>query len=925
MIKVTSLNKWYNKGRSNEIHVINDVNFEFPEKGFITILGKSGSGKTTLLNVISGLDKADSGTISYRNGKKVFEKYEMGKMDTFRIKNIGYIFQNYLIQPEETVFANVDNSLKLCGIQDAKERKIRSNAALKAVGMSKYRRKLCSALSGGQKQRVGIARAIAKLPKIIIADEPTGNLDSENSIEIMRILRDISKNYLVVMVTHNERLAWAFGDRIIRYKDGQIVDDIENTDENRRAIELGRPKAEDTVLYLSDYQKATSKASNVGLEVYSKDPENLAANIQIVERDGKKYLFVDDEDMIINDKSMKIIEKRPEVDLAQEKDLKTSTFDSSEFTMLVRKPIPFFSLLKQNFFGFFNEKRMKTGAFKVLSGILGLGIAVISIVTYFTFFTNEYSRCLQSIETDSVSLSSSSYNITIPRQFSNNDLDKALEDPEASGITGVVASVTVNAYTFGLGAVTGTSDYYACANVRMPQINGENPWPKWGTPATDIDQIMVSTGVINLAMPEFLSRGYSYDYLLGKKFLSSTGTMLYNNSTDATPIITGIVDNSKPYIYLSREGAASSFDAIVANHQTVQSPYGFSRSVSYNLLETIDFKTREEASYETAATEARDERLINVIVSSSALKYFVEDFAVDEMYYNIVGTFDSLENIAVFDTDVDFERYADIEGLDSLYTTRMYSEIPSDLELVSGRLPKKNNEYLVSENNTATDSRIVGRYKTTGHNLGKVYRTLGSVFVFDYSYVKNLPGSYFGKTSENFSKRYVKSFYINDFGKAEAYMKKLDKNYELTWTKDALNNANTTSLQDDSKIIMLATCAGILILMFAVVTLSTRSNMIRQIYTISVFRSLGASRGTVIKMFIAKDLINYLLTMFLGILVTYVGAWVILSSLNLFLPPFWLFLVAVTVSYLLSLLGTMIPLWGLLAKTPTQISTKYDI
>ena len=924
MIKVEHLNKYYNKGKSNEIHVINDVSFEFPEKGFITILGKSGSGKTTLLNVISGLDSADSGTISYRQGLKVFEKYEMGRMDHFRIRNIGYIFQNYLILPEETVFENVDDSLKLCGIQDAKERKIRTNAALKAVGMSKYRRKYCSALSGGQKQRVGIARALAKMPKIIIADEPTGNLDSENSIEIMRILKDISKNYLVVMVTHNERLAWAFGDRIINYKDGKIISDVLNDENTKKSYELGRPRKEDNILYLSDYKENKLEKDGVSASVFAADPSKINLNIKIIERDGKRYLFVDDENIIINDRMMEIVDKRPEVLEEDKIEEKGSTFDASGFTKVNRHPVPFFTLFKQAFFNFFHEKKMRTGAFKVLSAILGVGLAVVAIVTYFTFYTADYSNAQRALDTDSYSLGYANSDVTIPKTFDSNLFTEAVTNQEESGITGIVTSYTINAYNFGLGKVTGVSDSYACAAIRIPQVNGENPSPRYGS-KPDLNGIMVSKGAIDLAMPEFTKRGYKYESLLGKNFLSSTGTRLYNNSSDVSPVITGIVDEYKPYIYLSNEGAVSQYDALIGTHTYIPDIYGRNRRISFSLLERINFMSRDEASYTEAITGTRNAASINVIISSAAENLFNEDFAVDRNFYNVVGVFESNENIAIFDEDSDFEAYQELEGADSLLATRFYSEVPVGLELADGRLPTKPNEFLVSENNTIDDDSIVGHYKKADHNIGVVYTSIYTSIVNNYEQIRNLPGSYYGVISENFSSSYKTSLYVKDFAKADKYLKNIEEYYQLVTTTDALNEANNKTLNSDSKIIMLAVCGGILVLMFAIVTIATRSNMIRQIYTISVFRSLGASRKDLHKMFIAKDLVSFLLTMFSGIVATYVLSWIILGSLGLYLAPFWLFIITSILAYGLSLLGTMIPLWGLLSKTPTKISTKYDI
>lgn len=154
MIKIENLNKYYNKGKGNEIHVINDVSLELPNTGLISFLGPSGSGKTTLLNVIGGLDKA-KGNIQYDD--LTMDKYSMHKIDKFRSKEIGYVFQNYNLLLEETVYSNLEIALEMIGIYDKEEQGKRIEYTLKAVGMYKYRKKRAYALSGGQQQRVSIA------------------------------------------------------------------------------------------------------------------------------------------------------------------------------------------------------------------------------------------------------------------------------------------------------------------------------------------------------------------------------------------------------------------------------------------------------------------------------------------------------------------------------------------------------------------------------------------------------------------------------------------------------------------------------------------------------------------------------------------------------------------------------------------------
>ena len=205
MIKLVKVNKYFNRFKRNKIHVINNTSLEFEKTGLVAILGNSGSGKTTLLNAIGGLDKVSSGKI-YINGKKITKRFS-GRVDKIRNLNIGYIFQNYNLINNMTVFDNVALALKMCGVKNKEEIKKRVNYLLEVLGIYKYRNRYANMISGGERQRVAIARALVKNPNIIIADEPTGNLDSKNSLEIMNIIKSISKNKLVILVTHEKELA----------------------------------------------------------------------------------------------------------------------------------------------------------------------------------------------------------------------------------------------------------------------------------------------------------------------------------------------------------------------------------------------------------------------------------------------------------------------------------------------------------------------------------------------------------------------------------------------------------------------------------------------------------------------------------------------------------------------------------------------
>lgn len=293
MIKINSLNKFFNKGRSNEIHVINNISLELPEKGMVAIFGKSGCGKTTLLNVIGGLDNFHSGSVSIK-GEKVSEN-----TDVLRNKYIGYIFQNYNLQKEETCAKNVANALLLCGMTDKKEIDKRVEAALSSVDMEKYAKRTPDTLSGGQQQRIAIARAIVKNPQIILADEPTGNLDEANTVMIMDLLKEISKEHLVLLVTHEANLVDYYCDKVIELSDGKVISVRENQGANGFA---GKDK---NAIYLGEFDKKEIQSDNLSLEYYGEKTEN-PVKIKMINKEGKLYLKIETGDIQLLDNSSEI-------------------------------------------------------------------------------------------------------------------------------------------------------------------------------------------------------------------------------------------------------------------------------------------------------------------------------------------------------------------------------------------------------------------------------------------------------------------------------------------------------------------------------------------------------------------------------------------------------------------------------------------
>lgn len=223
MLQVKDIQKKYVTGDLVQT-ALNGVSLNLRDNEFVAILGPSGSGKTTLLNVIGGLDRYDSGDLII-NGIST-QKYTDRDWDSYRNHTIGFIFQSYNLIPHQTVLANVELALTISGISRA-ERHRRAKKALEDVGLGNQLHKKPNQMSGGQMQRVAIARALVNNPDILLADEPTGALDSDTSVQVMELLKEVSKDRLVVMVTHNPELAEEYASRIVRVRDGNIIDDTD--------------------------------------------------------------------------------------------------------------------------------------------------------------------------------------------------------------------------------------------------------------------------------------------------------------------------------------------------------------------------------------------------------------------------------------------------------------------------------------------------------------------------------------------------------------------------------------------------------------------------------------------------------------------------------------------------------------------------
>ena len=259
MLELNDIKKDYVSG-STTVSALKGINLRFRDCEFVSILGQSGCGKTTMLNIIGGLDKYTSGDLKI-NGVST-KNYKDRDWDFYRNNSIGFVFQSYNLIPHQTVLSNVELALTLSGVSKA-ERKKRAIEALEKVGLGEQIHKKPNQMSGGQMQRVAIARALVNNPDILLADEPTGALDTETSIQIMELLKEISKDRLIIMVTHNPELAKNYSTRIVKLLDGVITDDsdpytLEDMEADIRAKEAAKVKISEKKIKKSGKKQKTS-------------------------------------------------------------------------------------------------------------------------------------------------------------------------------------------------------------------------------------------------------------------------------------------------------------------------------------------------------------------------------------------------------------------------------------------------------------------------------------------------------------------------------------------------------------------------------------------------------------------------------------------------------------------------------------------
>ena len=584
MIRVNELNKTYDAGHRHANHVLHDVSFTLPDTGFVCLVGASGCGKTSLLNAVGGLDKFDNGTIA--TASMSASRYGTKEMENERNNSFGYIFQNYYLLTDHSVAYNIFLGLHSLGLT-RKEKIARIREALEAVGMERYARRIVSDLSGGQQQRVAIARALARRPRVIFADEPTGNLDEKNTINICTILRRISKTSLVVMVTHEENIARFFADRIITINDGRIVGDSDSW-------ERGSLSAAGSELYAGDHEEEVLQSEQVKLRVLHE--KNAApAEVTIAVLKDKIIIKLDDGRTVSCSTSREepvIVEgKRPELVLEAVDNEPTidSAFDAHETNPPARAGSGL------------SWRMMATEAKRLLKGkgkrflTTWLFLAAMSVLT--TFMVSDYVTVSSVDPRDFVITDSHILELNFERGASLGAKESSLVSPVSEFLNALKKSdlsldilppvssalrYSTDVY-IQMGTVTQDFSGFSYALIdrldeskliygRMPERSDEIVVDRWV-----LEDFLAKGGILQSSIPGIT------DFL---------GAQLYYNKLTYAPTIVGICDCGDPTVYLTKTGYASvsrgGKPIITLNELQTQFPDRYNATDLMNIISSTD-------------------------------------------------------------------------------------------------------------------------------------------------------------------------------------------------------------------------------------------------------------------------------------------------------------------------------------------------
>ena len=986
MIKINALNKFYGKGKENEIHVLNDVTIELPERGMTAIFGKSGCGKTTLLNVLGGLDSFHSGEVLI-DGKNISKD-----TDDLRNRYVGYIFQNYNLALGESCYENVAAALRLSGLSDEEEIRKRVSYALKCVDMENYAGRNPETLSGGQQQRIAIARAIVKNPKIILADEPTGNLDEANTVMIMDLLRQISKEHLVVLVTHEANLVDYYCDTVIELSDGKVIS------ERRNAAANGFYAKDKNDIYLGELEKSELSDTNATVEYYGTSPAS-PIRLKIINSGGRIYVSVDS-------KEAQIIDASSEIRLREGVYEEPTQEENSKFDTSLLPPVEegkcgrlftFASALKRGYKdNFGKQKRSK----KVLRRCLWLfsSIIVIMSAVFGTAFKD-------------IATADGAYNHNVFYVYAQDGVSEKLSSAinnEESGIDYVrlVAGApsgdnyvyfrTGNFETFTPGYYSG---YFGTNAVMLSEELAEELPLLYGK-NTDLEknEIVISSKVAD-ALIEKSTLGYINER---RDLIGLLSQLYYPDGT--SPRIAGIVEADETAVYLPSLGLARVVNsALNISLIALASDYGMELKAGETLL--IAKNTKLDTSYPAPNEVIKIQGNSLLVTAVKEQKTVYEDWLkangiektldATEYFKDLIAkenpTLDTSSLIFELKLQAALEErfyefydylYTDIDA----YLSDRYLFEPTNIGLwmyLKKDVELAKYSFMPDEYYAAVEyKKLHGSYPTVtdlresspisvGDEMNKLFYTsyenefyrngggsnaIGfyrNVYLLsDEDYVKmstRLGSTHTSAKSISFSLYDMKDAIADVASEISCYFLVHSTDPEKTeeWLKESFSDLTPPSVSEKALIIPediheviikdgtekvvtnLIAITVILTIMCVCVFLIMRSSLMSHVKETGIQRAIGVSKKNLIFKFFIEASLLAVMTVLVGYLISSAFVYACYSGSSLmsmfFYYPIWLALSVLAVVFSATVFFGILPVILLLRKTPSEILTKYDI
>lgn len=947
MIKIKKINKYYNKNKQNQIHVLNDINLELPDKGMVAIFGQSGCGKTTLLNVIGGLDDVDTGSILIDN-KKLSKN-----TDLIRNKYIGYIFQNYNLNEDMTNYENVSSSLKLCGLRDELEIKKIVDAALENVGMINYKNRYPDTLSGGEKQRIAIARAIVKNPKIILADEPTGNLDEHNTYQIMRLLKQLSNNCLVLLVTHEMDLVEHYCDKIVEIKDGVIKDYYDNPNISEFDEEDRR------IIYLEDFSKKRIVSDDLNVTIYGAENHfNLEMNV--LSKDGKIYLE-------IKNKNIKIIDESSEIQL-KEKRVKEEAKLKKGFNSIPSfkeknygKLFTFKDSIKYGLKDIFSKRKKGRKTLKFCIVLL----SIILIVTVASFSTS-----LKAFVETKEWCNSNVYFVS-PNLKIANDLQK-MKDIGVdyykmtyyNGKEQPYENISINCGKFASYKKANYSNKVSFETVLMEEAFASKLSLVCGKNTNlQNDEVVITTRACDIFLEECpYSYLDNYEDMLGliistlqiddkeckivgvvksnENVIFATNYLITTNFSrnvirDYKSSFVALTNLNSPYdvdsgeiIILNKYGKFDNLDKTLGSIITFRGKkLKLKRFVEYTSTyeeylnkEKYNLFTLEEYIKNKINNSNLNEEVINKYYYEYYLEYYYQylsNFITDNYYtYNDHGIGYLLWLGVTYDLKPAIFKCANLS--DDLYKAYLYKE-------QNGSYPTKDYNLDAIPNTIDNDLEHNELYLKY---LDRVTLVYNYTMIFNYDDFSNVFNSY-GTHEYDFQfidvNREFYFIHVYNKNKFEKYLK--SNNFKtVIMPIDIFSNAMTEFENVIPKIIMII---SIIIIISMIIYFIMRSILMSKIKEIGIYRAIGVTSKNLIYRFFMETLVLMTSTFFVGYVIFSVLMVNIyrnnpLLSDIIYYPP-WLAITLLIIIYIIGLAVGILPIKKLLNQTPSSILTKYDI